>query len=142
MGSHSTQRHWILPLRLFLVGVLFLATRAAMPTTQAADPQRYNGTGAEVILQGFHWTSYEPGNNGDKHWYQIIAENADVIKAAGFDYVWFPPPSRSAAGDNSYLPTEWYALENGYGNQDELKQAVAALKPTMALCDIVINHRC
>jgi len=59
-----------------------------------------------------------------------LDENAQVIKTAGFDYVWFPPPSRSAAGDNSYLPTEWYALENGYGNQDELKQAVAALKPT------------
>jgi alpha-amylase len=142
MESNHTQRYRILPLRLFLAGVLFLAAREGTPTTQAAEPQRYNGTGAEVMLQGFHWTSYEPRNNGNKHWYQIIAENADVIKAADFDYVWFPPPSRSAAADNSYLPTEWYTLENRYGSEDELKQAVAVLKPTLVLCDIVINHRC
>ncbi|MFN7927684.1 MAG: alpha-amylase C-terminal beta-sheet domain-containing protein [Blastocatellia bacterium] len=72
----------------------------------------------------------------------MLKENAGVIKDAGFDDVWFPPPSRSAAGDNGYLPTEWYKLENGYGTQAELKQAIAALKPTLALCDIVINHRC
>jgi len=106
------------------------------------NPQRYNGTGKEVMLQGFHWTSYLPASNGNKHWYRIISENAGVINNAGFDYVWFPPPSASAAGDNSYLPTEWYKFENGYGTKNELKQAIASLKPAMALCDIVINHRC
>jgi alpha-amylase len=129
-------------LQPFLVGLLLLPWLATTPLTGAVAPHRYNGTGKEVMLQGFHWTAYNPANNGNKHWYRIITENAQVIKTAGFDYVWFPPPSRSAAGDNSYLPTEWYSFDNGYGNQDELKQAVAALKPTMALCDIVINHRC
>ena len=120
--------------------LLLAAAITVTPVTVA--PQRYNGTGKEVMLQGFHWTSYSPANNGNKRWYQIVKENASVIKDTGFDYVWFPPPSRSAAGDNSYLPTEWYNFDNGYGNKTELKQAVAALKPTLALCDIVINHRC
>lgn len=106
------------------------------------SPNHYNGTGSEVILQGFHWTSYNPSSNDNKVWYQIISENADVIKGAKFDYVWFPPPSASAAQDNSYLPTQWFTLNNGYGTTEQLKQAVAALKPTKALCDIVINHRC
>jgi alpha-amylase len=139
--SHLHHRRGSL-LQRFLVGLLLLAWLTITPLHGAVAPQRYNGTGREVMLQGFHWTSYDPANNGNKHWYRIMAENAQVIKDAGFDYVWFPPPSRSAAGDNSYLPNEWFRLENGYGNQDELKQAVAALKPAMALCDIVINHRC
>ncbi|MFL6274908.1 MAG: alpha-amylase C-terminal beta-sheet domain-containing protein [Blastocatellia bacterium] len=127
-----------------LRGVLLCLLVAALlsAASRADAPPRYNGTGKEVMLQGFHWTAYNPANNGNKHWYRIIAENATVIKNAGFDIVWFPPPSRSAAGDNSYLPTEWFTLENGYGSRDELKQAVAALKPAMALCDIVVNHRC
>lgn len=108
----------------------------------AAAAARYNGAGGEVMLQGFHWTSYDPARNGNKRWYRIVAENAGVIRGAGFDYVWFPPPSRSAAADNGYLPTEWFSLENGYGSREELKQAVAALRPARALCDIVVNHRC
>jgi alpha-amylase len=128
-----------------LLSTVFGFLLASLPTTPAGwaiDPRRYNGTGREVMLQGFHWTSYNPASNGNRRWYRIIAENAKVIRRAGFDYVWFPPPSRSAAGDNSYLPTEWYTLENGYGNRSELKRAVASLKPVKAICDIVINHRC
>lgn len=142
MFLHITQRNWLVVLRVFLFCLFLLAFQPVAQLTHAVNQQRYNGTGNEVMLQGFHWTSYNPANNGNKGWYQIIQENAQVIKDAGFDYVWFPPPSRSAAGDNGYLPTEWFTLENGYGNQDALKQAVMALKPVMALCDIVINHRC
>ena len=142
MNLPRAQRHLKSVLRIILASVLLLTNLAVMSATRSIEVQRYNGTGKEVMLQGFHWTSYNPLNNGNKRWYRIIAENAGVIKGAGFDYVWFPPPSRSAAADNSYLPTQWYALENGYGNKDELKEAVAALKPALALCDIVINHRC
>ena len=141
MHPYFTQRH-LTSLRILSAALLLSTQVAVMPTTRSVEAQRYNGTGNEVMLQGFHWTSYNPANNGNKCWYRILAENAGVIKEAGFDYVWFPPPSRSAASDNSYLPTQWYALENGYGNRDELKLAVTALKPTLALCDIVVNHRC
>src|SRR5256885_1709326 len=103
-----------------LLCLLLLASQPIAPSTQAAGQSRYNGTGKEVMLQGFHWTSYNPANNGNKGWYQIIRENAQVIKDAGFDYVWFPPPSSTAAGDNSYLPKEWFTFENSYGNKDAL----------------------
>jgi alpha-amylase len=142
MWLTGRQNRQIAALRALLAFWLLLALLAVTTATWGQSPQRYNGTGTEVMLQGFHWTSYDPAKNGNKHWYRIIAENAKVIRDAGFDLVWFPPPSRSAAGDNSYLPSEWYTLENGYGTQDELKQAVAGLKPTLSLCDIVINHRC
>lgn len=135
------QRGSLLIIQSLLLCALLQPLRSVAPTAVALTP-RYNGTGREVMLQGFHWTAYDPAQNGHKHWYRIIAENAPTIRAAGFDLVWFPPPSRSAAGDNSYLPTEWFTLENGYGNRDELKQAGASLKPTLALCDIVLNHRC
>lgn len=142
MWSSLHRRGWVRALQSFLLCLLLSQSVAVTPTVGAADPRRYNGTGREVMLQGFHWTSYDPAKNGNKRWYRIIAENAGAIRGAGFDYVWFPPPSRSAAGDNSYLPTEWFTLENGYGSKEELKQAVAALKPSQALCDIVVNHRC
>ncbi|WP_019500186.1 alpha-amylase C-terminal beta-sheet domain-containing protein [Pseudanabaena sp. PCC 6802] len=139
MKLSLTRNRWIVRFLGFLFAFLLLVVLITAPGALAAD---YNGTGKEVILQGFHWTSYKPENNGNKHWYQIVKENAQNINRAGFDYVWFPPPSRSAASDNSYLPTEWYTLENGYGTENELKEAVTALKPTLALADIVINHRC
>ena len=77
---------WIL-----LLGLL-LTVLPVTPRTPQVAAQRYTGTGTEVMLQGFHWTSYDPAKNGNKRWYQIIKENAPVIKDAGFDYVWFPPP--------------------------------------------------
>lgn len=139
MQFPHSQRSRTLAFRSFLLCWWLIISVSVTPFVAQ---QRYNGTSKEVMLQGFHWTSYNPANNGNKRWYQILKENAQVIKEAGFDYVWFPPPSRSAASDNGYLPTEWYKFENGYGNRTELKQAIAALKPTLALCDIVINHRC
>ena len=143
MRLSRTRRGALLLIQGLLLSLLLAQSAAFAPgTTTAAAPPRYNGTGREVMLQGFHWTAYDPAQNGNKRWYRIIAENAQVIKTAGFDLVWFPPPSRSAAADNSYLPTEWFTLDNGYGSKDELKQAVAALRPALALCDIVINHRC
>ena len=128
--------------RLFRRYELALLLAVVFACAGRARGDRYNGTGREVMLQGFHWTSYKPQNNGNKRWYVIIRENAGVIKQAGFDCVWFPPPSQSAAGDNSYLPTRWYRLENEYGNEQQLRQAIDALKPAKAVCDLVLNHRC
>jgi alpha-amylase len=127
-------------LRALLGLLLVLACHASTASAQA--PKRYNGTGKEVMLQGFHWTSYDAAKNGNKAWYVILKDNAGAIKDSGFDYVWFPPPSASAATDNAYLPTEWYKFKNGYGDEQGLRDAIQALKPARAICDIVINHRC
>jgi alpha-amylase len=99
----------------------------------------YAGKTDAILLQGFHWTSNEHS------WYRILAEMSGDIQAAGFDYVWFPPPSASA-DPHGYLPTEWYNLNSKYGTQDELKAAIAALRKgkrsVEAIADVVVNHRC
>jgi alpha-amylase len=91
------------------------------------------------MLQGFHWTSQDAQQNG-KPWYQILSENAAVIKEAGFTCVWFPPSSKTA-DQEGYLPNEWYQLDSRYGTKAQLVSAINALRPVRALADIVVNHR-
>jgi alpha-amylase len=116
------------------------ASPAAMPAASPAPGfERYNGDGSDVMLQGFHWTSQDVQQNG-KPWYQIMTENAGVIKDAGFTCVWFPPPSKTADSEG-YLPNQWYELDARYGTKAQLVAAVKALRPARALADIVVNHR-
>jgi alpha-amylase len=97
-----------------------------------------NGTSTDVLLQGFHWTSHASQN---PNWYQILAQNAAVIKNGRFDVVWFPPPSETVDNEG-YMPTRWNVLDSSYGSTADLKTAIAALKPLCVLADIVVNHRC
>ena len=116
-------------------------TRPALAFAAASDDgsnnDARNGSVGDVMLQGFHWTSSRSNNPG---WYQIVQQNADTIKDAGFTLVWFPPPSKTA-DDQGYLPNEWNHLDTRYGSKQQLKDAIAALRPAKALADIVINHR-
>ncbi|MBI1746786.1 MAG: alpha-amylase [Acidobacteria bacterium] len=96
--------------------------------------ERYNGLPTAVMLQGFHWESC------NFPWYKILKENANAIRRAGFDYVWFPPPSKTA-DCQGYLPNEWYDVNTRYGTAAELKAAIRALKPVQAIADVVVNHR-
>jgi alpha-amylase len=87
------------------------------------------------MLQGYFWGAHQFG------WYKVLAANAQAIKDAPFDYVWFPPPTRGVVPEG-YMPTEWYDLNSRYGTVDELKTAISSLRPTRAIADIVVNHRC
>lgn len=107
----------------------------AAATRAAPAYEQYNGSPTDVMLQGFHWESC------NYPWYKIVKDNAQVIKDAGFTVVWFPPPTKTADA-HGYLPTEWYNLNTKYGTQDELKNAIQALRPVLAVADVVINHRC
>src|SRR5262249_15019268 len=69
----------------------------------------------------------------------VIAENAAAIRAAGFSYVWFPPPSDSLA-PQGYIPRRWHVLDSKYGSEAELTAAIAALGPVKALADVILNH--
>jgi alpha-amylase len=97
-----------------------------------------NGQPTDVLLQGFHWNSHGSQNPG---WYQILAQNAGVIKSGQFDVVWFPPPSQSADAEG-YMPTRWNQFDVSYGSTADLQAAISALKPIRSLADVVINHRC
>jgi alpha-amylase len=116
----------------------------AIPTpTPEPEPERdFNGTGSEVLLQGFHWESCRGSMHTGtrKSWYRILSENAHVIKSAAFDGVWFPPPSDSLS-PQGYMPRQWYHFDTYYGNANELKKAISDLKPVHSIADVVLNHR-
>src|SRR5262249_20230038 len=110
----------------------------ALDVVRAAAARAHNGGATDVVVEGFHGTSSRSVNPS---WYQILTQNAARIREAPFDHVWFPPPSASV-DDEGYLPTRWLELESSYGTRAELEAAIAALRPTRAVADIVINHRC
>jgi alpha-amylase len=115
----------------------------AKSKSAATEPKKYVGDGRDVLLQAFHWQSHEgaKGKDGQKRsWYRILCDNAAEIKNAGFTFVWFPPPSDSAAA-NGYIPRRWYKLDSAYGSESELREAIKAIEPVPPIADLVLNHR-
>ena len=101
-------------------------------------PNTPMGMGREVLLQGFNWESC----NSKKKWFNVLNDEVQLIKDAGFTAVWMPPPTKSVS-DQGYLPSDLYNLTSFYGNHDELTRCIRSMKDA-GLCpvaDIVINHR-
>ncbi len=113
-----------------------------LPQRAPAEERPYIGTGRDIILQGFHWASHAGarGPHGRKSWYRVIEENAPAVRAAGFTWVWFPPPSDSLAPEG-YIPRRWNKLDTAYGSEAELRSAIRALEPVRVMADVVLNHR-
>jgi alpha-amylase len=109
-----------------------------------AEQRKYHGNGRDILLQGFHWRSHHGGMDHHtrrrKSWYEVIRDNASAIRNAGFTWVWFPPPSDSLA-PQGYIPRKWHVLNSAFGNEGELRSAIAALGPVKAMADVVVNHR-
>jgi alpha-amylase len=103
-----------------------------------AEAPGYHGDGRDVLLQGFHWASHAAG--AGRSWYRVLAENAPAVRAAGFTWVWFPPPSDSLA-PQGYIPRRWHVLHSAYGSEADLRAAIRALGPVKAMADVVLNHR-
>ena len=61
------------------------AVPAAAPAAVGAVAVARNGQPTDVLLQGFHWNSHSSQN---PNWYQILQQNAGVIKGGKFDLVW------------------------------------------------------
>lgn len=70
----------------------------------------------------------------------MIGENAAAVRAAGFHWVWLPPPS-DAVDRQGYLPRRWQVFNTAYGSEAELRNAIRALEPIQAMADVVVNHR-
>ena len=121
---------------------------AVVPVPQSqrapAPDRKYIGDGHDILLQGFHWASHagarDHGSRAKKSWYRVLKDNAAAIKAAGFTWVWFPPPSDSLS-PQGYIPRRWNVLNTPYGSEHELREAIEALEPVKALADVVLNHR-
>jgi alpha-amylase len=103
----------------------------------AAIANPLNGNSSEVMLQGFHWHSYQT-----YPWWNVLKNNASTIRSAGFDMVWLPPPS-DAASNEGYLPRRLELLNSKYGTETDLRNALSALNTAgvKPIADIVINHR-
>ena len=105
--------------------------------TFAADPKD------DIMLQAFGWDEGDqPKIKAAGNLYKFIESKASEWKAAGFDMIWMPPPSRSSGGVG-YLPTELHNFNSGHGTESELRAATAALKANgvYAIADVVANHR-
>lgn len=104
--------------------------------TQTAAPSMRAGSGSDIMLQGFHWNTWQYGT------WDIIKNNANTIKDAGFSMVWLPPVSKSTGG-TGYLPNEWYQINSDHGSGSKLRAAINALKSRniKTIADIVVNHR-
>ena len=98
------------------------------------------GTGYEIILQGFNWTSC---NWKNPSWYARLQGLADKIAEAGFTAIWLPPATNSVSSQG-YLPRDLYDLNSAYGDEGTLRQLLRKLREVRvkSVADIVINHRC
>jgi alpha-amylase len=117
--------------------VLLLTSLLALVFASPAAAGSLDGNSSEVMLQGFHWYSYQT-----YPWWGIIQNNAGNIKAGGFTMVWLPPPS-DAASNEGYLPRRLQLLDSKYGTRANLVSALSALNSNgvKPIADIVINHR-
>ena len=74
---------------------------------------RPEGTGAEVLLQGFNWDSWKTD------WYETVIRQAPEIAAMGFTTIWLPPPTNSVSRQG-YMPGDLYNLNSSYGSEQQL----------------------
>ncbi|GAA3522638.1 hypothetical protein GCM10022393_41560 [Aquimarina addita] len=95
----------------------------------------------DVMLQGFDWNIFSNLPNGTS-WFDIINQNSQVINSAGFDMLWLPPCSDSAA-PQGYLPRELYNFNSAYGSEADLRSLIDQMHQLniKVIGDIVINHR-
>ncbi|KAL3157728.1 alpha-amylase [Trebouxia sp. C0010 RCD-2024] len=110
---------------------------AGPPPKVGEEELAAEGSGQEILLQGFNWESWKQG------WYHKLMDQADEIADMGITCIWLPPPTDSVS-PQGYMPGDLYNLNSKYGSQEDLKRCVDKLqsKGLKVLCDIVINHRC
>ncbi|XP_057762914.1 alpha-amylase 3, chloroplastic-like [Arachis stenosperma] len=96
------------------------------------------GTGYEILCQGFNWESHKSGR-----WYVELKDKASELASLGFTVVWLPPCTESVSPEG-YMPRDLYNLNSRYGNIDELKDLVKKFHELgiKTLGDAVLNHRC
>lgn len=105
-----------------------------------------NGSGEEIILQGFHWNS---SRNPEK-WYAVLTRMATTIGNDGFSLIWLPPPwadysswqdANASGGGEGYF---WHTFDKSsrYGSDEQLRQAANALSSAgvKVMYDVVPNH--
>ncbi|KAI7879088.1 a-amylase [Lichtheimia hyalospora FSU 10163] len=75
--------------------------------------------------------------------YQGVIQQLDYIEGMGFDAIWISPiPANSEGGYHGYWATDFYALNDHFGSQDDLKALVDAAheRGMYVMLDVVANH--
>lgn len=75
--------------------------------------------------------------------YQGIIDKLDYITGMGFDAIWISPiPANSANGYHGYWATNFEALNENFGSEDDLKALISAAhdKGVYVMLDVVANH--
>ncbi|MEA5115627.1 MAG: alpha-amylase [Geobacteraceae bacterium] len=111
-----------------------------------------------VMLQGFHWFLKSQFPDGRNLW-KFFSDEADNLRAAGFDAVWIPPAYKPAGNRESSVGYDVYdhfdlgefdaegRVRTKYGTKAELLDAIAALhgrsgrKRISVYADVVLNHK-
>ncbi len=124
------KKYMLKPLAVMLASLLVSAP--SMSATQQTVAS------SAVMLQGFHWNSWNTGGG----WYANLQGKAADMKDLGVTHVWFPPPS-DAASNEGYLPRQLNLLTSKYGDEAALTGAISALtsQGIKSIADIVVNHR-
>tara|TARA_B100000745_G_scaffold135650_1_gene88659 strand:+ start:5347 stop:7317 length:1971 start_codon:yes stop_codon:yes gene_type:complete len=116
---------------------LLALAMAALPLT-AIDAKPLDGQSQDVMMQGFHWHSWQ------SEWWGIVGNLAGDVADAGIDMIWLPPATFAGSnGGAGYLPQEYFNYNSKYGSEAELRGAISALASNNVkiIGDIVINHR-
>jgi alpha-amylase len=114
--------------------VAALAAASAVPDQQSSTEFNTTATNSWILLQAFDWAALS--NRGSL--YSTINSQASSFSSAGFNAIWFPPPSISADKEG-YLPGEWYKLESETNQLNAIKTVNS--KGMVSLADVVVNHR-
>ena len=111
--------------------------------------------GSDVIMQGFYWNTH-PGDISTNQgvWWDTLATVATLLKNAGFQTVWVPPPSKGFAGnqDMGYGIYDYFDLgefnqkgtvRTRHGNKNQLMNMISTLHAAglKIMVDVVLNHR-
>ncbi len=114
-----------------IIGFIFLLIFSSQSATAQDE---------DVMLQAFDWNVHiQPAGST---WLQVLSNNNQRIADAGFDMVWLPPTSDSAA-PQGYLPRELFNFNSAYGTEQQLRTLINQFhsNDVKVIGDIVINHR-
>ena len=111
-----------------------------------------------VILQTFYWEmntgKYAEEYSEEKNLWLLLADKAEEIAEAGFNFLWLPPANKGAAGkeDVGYGTYDLWDLgefkqkgtkRTKYGTKKQLEKALEKMQHNnlKLLYDAVLNHR-
>ena len=134
---------------LHILSIALLALCINCPGRQKSECGLLSGTRkSDVFLQGFYWNS-TPGGL----WWDSLGRIAPQLASAGFGAVWFPAPTKGAAGSLSmgYDIYDHYdfgeynqkgSVETRFGSRQELSNAIAAYHANgiEVFADAVMGH--